>query len=108
MIVFDVSCGCNESRILKKSAVGNGHVDPRQVLVDYATSSEVEMTGFSVARLAFGEADRFAVGDKLGVDVGIPQRLDVGSLGLGDGIAWAGWSQAPAIEDAEDDRFGTG
>ena len=59
--------GGEQRLVLEEAAVGDGVVDPGQVLLDDRAGAEVEVADLGVAHLPLGQADVGALGGELGV-----------------------------------------
>ena len=62
--VFDCR---QKGSVFEKRAVGNGHVDSGQVLIDNSAGPQVEVPRFGIACLTPGQTNRFSRGGQLGV-----------------------------------------
>ena len=85
-------------------AVLDGLVDARQVLLDDRAGAEVEVADLTVAHLARGQPDGFALGLQLGVRIALPEGVEDRRVGLRDRIARPGLGQPPTVEHDEADR----
>ncbi len=91
--------GLQQRLVFEEAAVGDGVVDPGQVLLDDRAGAEVEVADLRVAHLPVGEPDVAALGGELRVRVTLPEAVEDRRLGEGDRVAGAGLGQAPAVED---------
>src|SRR3989338_3552494 len=73
-------CRGQKCGILEKTTVGYRHVDSGQVLINYAAGTQIQVAGLGVSGLAFGQADRFTMGNELGMHIGGTKRRDIGSV----------------------------
>ncbi len=95
-----------ERRAVEEAAVGDGGVDPRQILEDRPAGTEVEMTDLGVAHLPRWQADRALRGVQDGVGP-VAQQPSPGRHRRGcDGIRGRVPADPEAVEDDEDDRSG--
>jgi len=72
-----------------------------------AAGADVEVADFTVAHLAFGEADGGAGGLDQGVGEFADEFVVSGFAREGDGVALGFGAEAPSIEDGEYERFGS-
>jgi hypothetical protein len=100
--------GAEQGRIACEAAIGNRRVNAGQVLVDHATRTDVHVAHLGIAHLALGQADLEAVGIDEAVRTLGEQAPPVRAAGHGDGIVRRLLAMAPAIEDQQQDRFGSG
>ena len=89
-------------------AVLDHQLDAGAVHVHDAAGADVEVADFAVAHLPVGQADEVAAGvnERVGI---LAQQAVVGRLaGERDGVGLGFGAVSPAVEDDEDERFGTG
>ena len=98
----------DEGRPLEEAAVGDGRIDPRQVLEDRSPSAEVQVADLRVAHLPGRQPDGFFRGAQDRVwphpEEPAPGRHRRGRDGIGRRIA----PDAEPVEDDEDDRLRSG
>jgi hypothetical protein len=99
--------GLLEERDVAHLFVGDEEIDARHVHVDDAAGTNVEVTDFAVAHLAFGEADGGAGGVDHCVGEIFEEGVVGGFAGESDGVALGFGAVAPAVEHGEDDGFGS-
>ena len=97
-----VGVGRLDFGVVEDGIVGAGAVDAHEVLVDNASSTDVEVAGLRVAHLSGREAHSLAGGLEDGMGVGSVEVVDVGRGGLGDDVGNALVADAPAVEDDEE------
>ena len=89
----------------KELAVLDHQIDSRDVHVNDAAGTDVEMADFAVAHLAFGQADKRAAGVDQSIRI-LAQQPVVGWLaGERDGVGFGFGAVSPAVEDDENERF---
>jgi hypothetical protein len=91
--------GGQQRLVFEEAAVGDGVVDPSQVLLDDRPGAEVEVADLGVAHLPVGEADVAALGGELGMRVAGPEGVEDRRLGQRDRVARPRLGQPPAVED---------
>ncbi len=88
-------------------AILDHQVDARDVHVNDAAGADVEMPDFAVAHLPLGQADERPAGVDQRVGI-FAQQAVVGRLARQrDGVGLGFGAVSPAIEDDENERFGT-
>ena len=88
-------------------AVLDHQVDARDVHVHDAPRADVEMADFAVAHLPFGQSDKRSAGVNQRVGI-FAQQPVVGWLARqGDGVGFGFGAVSPAVENDENERFGT-
>src|SRR5215469_7867364 len=70
--------------------------------------ADVEVPDFAVAHLAFRQANKRAAGLNQGVGIFAQQAVVSRLAGEGDGVSFGFGAITPAVEDDEDEWFGTG
>ena len=95
-----------QRRVTGQAAVADGGVDAHQFLHDHPAGAEIGVSDLGIAHLAGGQADRQARGQQLGMGMACQQVVPVGGLGQFDGVVGALGPQAPAVEDAQQQRAG--
>ena len=97
--------GLDEQRLLEKFAVGDHHVDARDVHVDDAPGAHVHVAHFAVAHLPFGQADGGP--GRLDQRVGkiLQQAVVIRFAREGNGVALGFGAIAPAVEHGQYNRF---
>ena len=96
-----------QRRIGEEFAVLDHVIDAGDIHVHDSPRANVEVPDFAVAHLAIGQTNVFAAGVNERVGIFAEQAV-VGRLaGDGDGVCFCVWAVAPAIEDDQDERFGS-
>ena len=98
--------GREERRALEERAVGDGGVDPRQVLQDRPAGAEVQVADLGVAHLPRRQTDGVLGGSQRGVRPAREQAAPVRHRGGGDRVGGRVAADPEPIEDDEDDRVG--
>jgi hypothetical protein len=93
-----------ERRQCRERAVGDGVVDPGQVLHDDAAGADIHVADFGVAHLARGQADRPAGGRQQGVWAFRGHPVEILRLRQRDGIVLSVQPVAPPVENAQHRR----
>src|SRR5579863_635556 len=88
-------------------AVLDHQLDARAVHVHDASSADVKVAHLTVAHLTVGEADKRAAGLDERVGIVAQKAVVCGLAGERDRIGFGLGAIAPAVEDDEDERFGT-
>ena len=94
--------------VVEKAAVRDGGVDTRQVLVDDAAGADVHVADFGVAHLAVRQADVQAMGLDQRMRIVGQQLAPVRQVGQRQRVAGLVLAIAPAIENQQQHRFGSG
>src|SRR6266852_1641626 len=99
--------GGEQRGVRKKLAILDHQLDASAVHVNDASGADVEVTDFAIAHLSVGQANIFAAGVNERVGILLQQAVVAGLACQRDGVG-AGFSTvAPAVENDEDERFGT-
>ena len=99
--------GFEQQRLAQEFAAGDELVNARDVHVHDAAGADIQVADFAIAHLSFGQADGRAGGVNQRVGKFLQQAVVVRLAREGDGVAFGFGAVAPAVEDGEDDRFGT-
>ena len=91
----------DEGRIREDRAVANSEVHPHQILEQDAARADRQVADLGVAHLPRREADRLTGGGQARVRVRRPEAVEHRCRRQLDGVAGAGRSDAPAVEDDE-------
>jgi hypothetical protein len=94
--------------VVEEAAVLDRGVDPGQVLVDDPARAEVHVPDLGIAHLPVRQADVAAFGMDQGVRGLLPDPPPVRQVGLRQGVVLRLLAMAPAIQDQQDQRPGTG
>jgi hypothetical protein len=94
--------GRAQDRVLGERPVGDGLVDPGEVLLDDRPGAEVEVADLAVAHLALRQPDRRPARGQLRVREALEQPVEDRRAGEVDGVAGPGRGDPPAVEDDED------
>ena len=92
-----------EDRITVESAILNGEIDAGELLIDYATCAEIEMSHLRVSHLALGQADLESARLESGLGVGGVEfivhwgRGQKGGISLEGGALPACWIDPPTV-----------
>ncbi len=97
-----------QGSVAGKLALLDGAVDPRQVLIDLATGTEVHMTHFRIAHLVVRQAHVCTGARDQGVRLLRPVAVPVGRVRLGDGVVLRGWAIAESVQNHQQRRFSHG
>src|SRR5258708_6897865 len=89
-------------------AILDHQVDARDVHVNDAAGADVEMPDFAVAHLSFRKADERSAGMNERVGIFAQQPVVSGLARQRDCVGFGLGAVSPAVEDDEDERFGTG
>ena len=100
--------GVEQHGMGEEFAVLDHQVDAGDVHVHDAAGADVEMADFAVAHLPFGQSDERAAGVNQRVGILAQQAVVGGLAGERDGVGLGFGAVSPAVEDDEDERFGTG
>ena len=101
IVLANMGGGFGERRIGEKIPVGNGFVDPGQVLEYHAAGAEGKVADFAVTSLAEGHADGLAGGLQQHRRI-IPRDLvERRRAGRGDRVAHALFGIPPAVQNCE-------
>jgi hypothetical protein len=99
--------GVEQHRMLEKFSVLDHQIDAGDVHVHDAAGADVEMANLAVAHLAFGQADERAAGVNERVGIFAQQAIVGGFARQSDGVGFGFGAVSPAVEDEEDEGFGT-
>jgi hypothetical protein len=91
----------------RQAAVGNRRIDADKILHHHAAGSEIHVSDFGIAELAFGQANFQRRGLEQAVRAGRHQAVENRRRGLGDRVVVALQPVAPAIENAQNNGAGT-
>ncbi len=92
--------------IVKERPVFDRQINLAKVHRHNPARADIGMSNLRVAHLARRQAHIRAVGDQRGVGTGGHHRVEIRSVGKMRRVILCLVAQAPAIEDAQDDRFG--
>ena len=81
--------GLHQRRVLLDGAIEDGVVDTAQLLEHNAAGANVEVAHLGVAHLACGKTHILARCAKRSMRIGLPQLVEIGLLGLVDGVVVA-------------------
>ena len=96
---------CGQARDL---LLGQRLIDAGQVLQDHTTGADVGVADLGIAHLPVGQTDIMLAGLELGVRPAAHQLVPDRRFGPVDRVVGAVWPLAPAIEDAQHERFRAG
>ncbi len=100
--------GVDQHGMREEFAVLDHQLDARDVHVHDAPGADIEVADLAVAHLAVGQPDERAAGVNQRVGI-LAQQAVVGRLaGQRDGVGLGFGAVSPAVEDDENERFGTG
>src|SRR6266478_4440028 len=100
--------GCEEHRVREELAILDHQFDTRAVHVDDTAGADIEMSHFTVAHLAVGQPHIFPAGMDKSVGIFAEQAI-VGRLPRHrDRVGFRLGSVTPAVENNENQWFGTG
>ncbi len=100
--------GGKQDGVGEEFAVLDHQLDARAVHVHDASGADVKVAHLAVAHLTVGKSDVGAAGLNQGVGI-LAQKAVVGGLASErDGVGFGLGAIAPAVEDDEDEWFGTG
>ena len=91
----------DEGGIDEDRAVADGQVHPHQILEQDAARADRQVADLRVAHLPRRQADRLPGGGEARVRVGRPEPVEHRCRRQFDGVAGAGRSDPPAVEDDE-------
>ena len=97
-----------QRRQLRGLALGERLVDARQVLQHDAAGADIGVADLGIAHLAVGQPDIVLARIELGVRPAAHQLVPDRRLRLVDRVVGAVRPLAPAVEDAQHDRFRAG
>ena len=96
-----------QHRMRKEFAILDHQINARNVHVDNASGTNIEMTDLAVAHLPFGQPNKWPAGMNQRVRI-LPQQAVVGRFaGESDGVGFRFGSVSPAVENCKNERFRT-
>ena len=98
-ISLRVLVSADDFRVLHDAAVCTSAVDLHEVLIDDATSTDVEVTDLRVTHLSVGQTDVLTACQELAVRIGSIQFVEIRSRCVEDDISLAMSADAPAVEN---------
>src|SRR5215470_13964026 len=99
--------GREQNGVAEELAILDHQVDARDVHVNDAPGTDVEMADLAITHLAVGQADIVSAGLDERVGILVQQAVVIGLASKRNGIGLGFGAVSPAIEDDEDERFGT-
>ena len=100
--------GLHERGVVEETAVGDRGVDAGEVLVDDAARTDVHVADFGIAHLPVRQTDELPVRLHQRVRIFAQHAPPVRQVGPGDRVVRGVVAMAPAIEDEQEDGFGSG
>ena len=100
--------GGEQHRMREEFAVLDHELDARAVHVHDASRADVEMPDFAITHLAVRQSDVRAAGVNQSVGIVAQKAVIIRLAGQRDGVGFGFGAISPAVEDDEDERFGTG
>src|SRR5579884_451408 len=99
--------GIKEHRMAEQVTVLNHQLDARRIHVDDAARANVQVSDFAVAHLTFGQSDERAASLNQRVRIFAQQAVVRRLTSEGDGIGVRFGAVTPAVEDDQNEWFGT-
>jgi hypothetical protein len=95
-----------QRQIAGEVAIADGAVDARVFLIHHATGADVQMPDFGIAHLAGRQSNRGfgSLDQRMGII--LPELIEIGFVGAGDGVVGIGYAAAEAIKDEQKYGFG--
>ncbi len=100
--------GVEQDGVGEELSVLDHEFDAGAVHVNDPAGADVEVSDFAVTHLSVGQADELAAGVDEGIGIFAQQAVVGGLVGQSDGVGLGLGAVSPAVEDDEDQGFGTG
>ena len=108
LALFDRLVGrLGQGLVGEERAGTDGATDPGELLIDHPPGTQVEVAYLGIAHLASRQADGGAGGIDQGVGKFPPEAVPDRRTGLGNGVGIRVLTVTPAVENDQDNRFGS-